>query len=530
MKTQPLGPFLGINNRLPDFALGASAGRFLRVADNIDIDNAGDLRRRRAPVLVQAMSGAHSWFANSENAGFLVRASVLYAVTLPEYAETLLAVLASDDPMSYQAIGADVYASNGTDKLRISAGAVFPHGLPTPAAPVVGDALDGALLPGRYQIAVSYSNSMTGEEGGVSPVMVHELTATGGITVTLPGVMDGADKVNVYMSGANGSAPMWLATLASDAASYDCMALSTGREAAQRFEAPLPAGRLFVSNGRLCSIAGATVYIGLPYRYGYYLPLEGAIPFPAAVSIAIENEGGTFIVADKTYWFPGDLGDIKGAVSEALPYGAVPGTEFALPEKAGVGWFGDRGVVVAMANGPAEPLTANNIDLTAPASGHSVVLETDGFVRVLSCGFCVNLENKAATSYSDWAFTSVSGRYGTKADGFYALSGGTVANATIGFGKEDFGAEEIKHLPAVYALVACEASLELTVIYVDDQGVEQEYTFTTRGASASMAMQRFDTAKGMRSNWFDLTIRNQDGADFTLASVSFAPAASTRRI
>ena len=50
--TAPIGPFVGINNRLPDHQLGVvergrKAGDYLRNAVNVDIDNAGRLLRRR---------------------------------------------------------------------------------------------------------------------------------------------------------------------------------------------------------------------------------------------------------------------------------------------------------------------------------------------------------------------------------------------------------------------------------------------------------------------------------------------------
>ena len=57
MKSTPLGPFLGVNNRLPDFALHVDKqGDFLRSAMNLDVDNAGRLRVRRGVTLVQAMT------------------------------------------------------------------------------------------------------------------------------------------------------------------------------------------------------------------------------------------------------------------------------------------------------------------------------------------------------------------------------------------------------------------------------------------------------------------------------------------
>lgn len=179
--------------------------------------------------------------------------------------------------------------------------------------------------------------------------------------------------------------------------------------------------------------------------------------------------------------------------------------------------------------GQAVALTEEAVQLTAPASGVSTVLDGD-YTRVVSCGWCVNLDNKAATTVSDWDFTSTSGEYGTKTDGIYRLNGTGNVAWSVGLGKQNFGTETFKHLPAVYAGMASESPMELTVNYVDEHGEAQEYTYASRDYGAELQMQRFDTGKGIRSNWFDLSLSNSDGADFTLASISFAAAASTRRI
>ena len=55
MKTQPYGPFLGINNRLPDFSLATDKGYWLREAENVSITNSGNVKRRMATELVQDM-------------------------------------------------------------------------------------------------------------------------------------------------------------------------------------------------------------------------------------------------------------------------------------------------------------------------------------------------------------------------------------------------------------------------------------------------------------------------------------------
>jgi len=537
MKTIPLGPFLGVNNRLPDFALHVDkVGDFLRDALNVDIDDKGNILRRRANALIAGTpANSHSLRMTGATTGYLVIASAIYAVTLPIYTQSLFKVLTSNDPVSWVAIGDDLYYSNGTDKGRITGGLWYPLGLPTPAAPTLAT-IGGNLLKAHYKVSVAYCNTTTGEEGGISPAATTELTATGGIRVTLPANTPGATHVHIYLSNANGPVAYWLATVAVGTTSYDCISLPTGHEAAQRDEHPLPAGTLFTSNGRLCSIVNTAtagrVYVGMPHKYGYFLWTDkdhltgGYIDFPKPVSLAVENQGGTYICADKTYWFPGDLGDVQGTVVDVFPYGAVSGTVFQIPDKEVVGWFGAMGLVIADTQGGALAVMNDNIDQTPPTTGTAAVFQSNGYMRVVSCGWCVNLETKAATQYSDWDFTSISGGYGTKADGIYTMDTDGPVDAVAGFGKLNFGTEAKKYLPNVYAGVACEEPMMLRVQAPGDV----DYTYEANGCSEDLQIQRIDPGKGLEANWFELSLMNQEGADFTLASISFAPATTSRRV
>jgi hypothetical protein len=537
MKSLALGPFLGINNRRPDFGLitdKRTGECFLRSADNVDIDTAGKIHCREATALVQAMTGAHSLRMLTDTTGLLVRGSVLYAITLPIYSEALLKVLSSDAPMSYAKLGDTLYLSNGTDRLRMTGGVVSYMAMPTPAAPTIS-VVAGTLSKGWYQVSVSYrasGSSTAGEEGGISASANIELTTdNSGIHVVLPNAGLDATHVAVYCSGANGTVPYLHSTVAVGTASVDLTTIAIGHPAPQRFEDILPAGELFTSNGRLCSIVNSdpsyTVFVGLPFRPGYYQPVDGFIPFIDPVTLAMENQGGTYIGTTKnTFWIAGDLGDVKDRLANVLPYGAVQGTAFTFPDKSKVGWFGARGVVFASTNGEVEAVMSDNIDLVSPASGRSAVVDISGRRRVVSCGWCVNLDTKAATTYSGWGFTSVSGGYGTKADGVYLLSTTGAVDVVIGFGKQDFGVENVKYLPAAYLGVDCEEAMQMRIV-VPNGG---DYTYTARRGGTDMQIQRVDTGRGLKANWFDVYVMNQFGASFTLASVSLSPVSSTRSI
>jgi hypothetical protein len=301
----------------------------------------------------------------------------------------------------------------------------------------------------------------------------------------------------------------------------------TGRELNPRFESPLPAGHLFLYNGMLCSHKGTEVYRGIPHRPGYRLTTEARIPFPSTVTNVIPAQNGIYVTADKTYWLAGqDLADVQ-MIQDVLPYGAVAGTAFSLPDKALVGWFSPKGFVLADINGQAASVTAESVDVVAPTSGCATVLEEGGYRRVLSCGYCMNLENKGVTRYdAGYDFNSLSGGFGLRADGLRRLTGGTgKVAAFVALGKKDFGEERLKPMPAAYLGVSSTMPMQVQVVTP-----QHDYTYTARTYSDEVKIHRVDSGRGLRSNWFDITVHNTDGATFTLASVSFAPIDSARRI
>lgn len=523
MKTKPLGPFLGINTRLPDYSLRTKEGDFVKDAVNVDLLNDGSFRRRRSADIAQAMTAPHSL-----GHGYLVRASVLYKVTLPAYTETLAALLSTNDPMSY-AMEGDLYCTNGADRLRItSAGTVYPWAMPTPAEPVVTQ-IAGTLKKGTYQVAVSYCNTTTGEESGVSASNnFHVSSDNAGLRITVPSATTGATHANIYVSTLNGGVPFYQKQVVLGGTT-DVTALVAGREAVQRFEEPMPAGsRVFFFNGRMCVVKGKTLYYGLPYRHGYYLPLEGRIDFHEDIAIAVANQAGIYVAtASQTFFFAGlSVAEIE-AVQNPLPYGAVKGTEFMLPRIDQVGWFGRHGVVVADKHGQISPLMEKRVALsTVPASGVSGVFEDGDLVRVVSCGWCMNIETGAATRYTGYDFTSVHGIYGTKADGIYRLDGASNVVASADLGKHKFGAEELKRMPALYMGGEFDGAMR-AVIETSRQG---SFEYAARSYDSDLRIQRVDPGKGLKDNWYGLRLHNGDGFDFTLATVSTAPVASGRRI
>lgn len=386
-----IGPFvLGANNIAADFDLPKDQnGRQIaaRAIVNADVDRTGHPRRRSGRSLVQAFTGAHSIWSDGTRT-LLVRGSSLYRVTAfsPAYAETLVKVLSNDNPMSYEAVNGEVYCSNGTDFGRISAGNVWSSaGLPTPATLVASPVADGSLPAGKYQVAITYAMA-SGEESGAKHANL-EFAAASNISLALPAAAGGATHINIYLSKLNGSEVYLHSQVAVGTSPVVLSALATGRMLQSPFLEPLPAGTQVVyGNGRLMTASGARVYVSDPYNLGLYDPVKGFIEFPANVAIVAPNQNGTYIVADKTYWFAGTSFAAAERVDDVLPYGATPGTFFRVPgEKKLVGWYGHEGVVIADAQGQVKAIQEGNYAADRATGGATLVRELNGITSLVAC-------------------------------------------------------------------------------------------------------------------------------------------------
>ena len=146
--------------------------------------------------------------------------------------------------------------------------------------------------------------------------------------------------------------------------------------------------------------------------------------------------------------------------------------------------------------------------------------------------WAVNKANNASTRYDSYGFNSFASfggkHYGAKADGVYLLEGANDAGRPIAsgvsFGQHDFGTQALKHISAVHVGVSSTGALFLKV----GDGVNS-YTYRARRTDPRMKVQRFDTGRGLRANYFTFDLASDSDA-FELDSVQFEVLASQRRI
>lgn len=533
MKSARIDRFLGMNTRLPDFSLVVrDVGRYLAGAKNVVFNKDGSVEARPSIEQIAAFTGAHSLYEN-----MFVRGGALYTFTVAPggYAERFVKLLSTNERMSYAKCGGMVFMSNGVDRLRrTAAGEFVPWALEAPAAPTA-TAVSGGMPRADYQIMLAYANQ--DEEGCMSPATLVSNVGvlSGGLLIDTPPGVPGATHVNVYVSGVNGNVPMFYRSVPIGETKCEVTELPTGREASRQIEAPLPAGTsIFEYNGRMFSVLGDTLYVGLPYRHGYYLPAEGFIRFTEDIQLAIGNQAGIYVAtSERTVFIIGADPTKAENIVDAQPYGAVPGTEFNHPTDPNVGWFSAKGFVIGDNTGQIKELMTQTIADVGHGGGASTVITTELYdgaktYSVVGCGWIVNLDSGAASRYEDASgvFNSASGGKVMTASGLCDLAGTSYAPAMIDIGNEDFDSEHEKHMPAVYVGAKSDAPLTLTVKLTNGTS----YDYPARSFSETLGVHRVSPGKGLRDNWFGLSLNNGEGGKFFIASMSFGDIATKRKV
>lgn len=394
--TKPIGPFVGLNNRLPDHQLavverGRKAGDYLRNAINVDLTQAGTLLRRKGVEREVPGTDCHSLWGDEKGA-FYVDGETLYA-----YPRTAIRTgLALGLPASFCRLpDGDVVWSNAVMIERIRAGASLPLALPVPnPSPTVVAAGGGSLHAGVYQISIT-AIGLDGEESGATwPVQVR-VPDSGRIEVSgLPGTM-----VNIYLSPLNGDVLFLAATTTASSYVFPLMP-ALGPQLQSLGARALPAGQIVrYFKSRVLVAMGASLFMSEPYRYGLHNPMRDYVVFPEEIAVVAPTEGGVWVATrSKTYWLGGGNPSAADLV-EVLPYGAVPRSETTIEGSRDVAWFSTRGIVIGSAQGEARNVQEDTVAVGKAASGATLYREQDGLRQLVSSLFGTETTGAAANGF-----------------------------------------------------------------------------------------------------------------------------------
>lgn len=528
--TANFSKILGVNTVDPrDSLKGEEGGRWLADAVNVDVLDDNSLQSRPGLSIVENISGAHSIYDQ-----FIVRNGVLYEHTIPDYTETFVRVLQTNADMVYCKTDSGLFMTNGLDGLMVGkTGLTTKWAFDTPGLPGVS-LIEGALPAGIYSVGVAYAD---GEHfGGISQLSQIELVDTSGIRVTLPPQIEGATHVHVYVTGVSGSAPMLYSKTDIGQAYEDVVALPELGSPGVTVEKPLPPGhRLFEFNGRLCSVSGKCLFVGIPYKHGYYDPLNGEYLFTEEIAVANPVDLGIYVSTRSQTWFiPAQLLEssfeidnqsVGERVTSTFPFGGVRGSEFVHPYDNTVGWFSPKGFVLATNTGEAKLVAENFVPNNPSEIGKSFVLKRGNTFVIVSSGCAMNIKNFACTRYSGWEVNSHTGDLFVTSEGIYKEDINEPVQCSIDLGDESFGSYAEKSLPTVYVRAKSDQPVELEVSTMNGG----TFKYYARTCSEEINVHRIEPGKGLRDNLFGLKL-SAEGSPFRLTGVSFINKDSTRRI
>jgi hypothetical protein len=161
-----------------------------------------------------------------------------------------------------------------------------------------------------------------------------------------------------------------------------------------------------------------------------------------------------------------------------------------------------------------------------PAPGHPQI--DDGTET-----WAVNIATTGSTRYDRYGFNSyalIGGHYyGAKGDGITLLEGetdnGAQVHANIDFGLLDFGNQQKVTVEECFVGMSGKGNLFLKLT-----ANGKSYTYKTQNFTDKLQQQRIKPGKGLRTNYVQLELYNEQGADFEIDTVRFMVVDLSRKL
>lgn len=374
----------------------------LRAAQNVDIDSAGKLTRRRGYSRVHAGAECRGLFSHDElDFGLFAQGTSLMRYR-NGVVEAIDEVSMTATP-SYCVVNGTVV---WTDGVRIRTVSEFgepgdfwceqPSGVPQCAGYPAG-----GLDAGEYLVTVTFTD-LQGRESGAPAATTVDVPQGGGIVLNnIPQPNAFGTTINVYVSHANGEMLYAAAHLSAGMNSQIIGAGYRGRALETHFMQPLPAGKLIAySHGRVFTVStdplrGDVLWWSESLRHGLRASANG-IGFKSVSMLLPVGQNANavmFIGSNKrTYFVAGPNPDTwekrlargTGVVSGTAV--TAPGSFFKIETAEPVGyWLADDGVFcLGLPGGVVQPFSENTFVADDADIGTSLVRQVNGIRQVVT--------------------------------------------------------------------------------------------------------------------------------------------------
>jgi len=370
--------YLGLTNRADPLRRnqngegGFAAG--LSVADNVDVDDEGKLRR--APGFQRVRSGTveNLYTTHDEQRAFIVEDGDLKEL-LPDWSTVPLWNALASPHLRWAEINDGLYATNGTDFLVVGFDAAREWGIPQPPIPDVVPT-SGDLPAGRYQVTATYV-APDGRESGAPMGNWIDLDAPSGLRIEVTPPV--GYRVRIHIAPTD-TATFYAAYDTDEAiTTYNGPLDALATPLTSQFLGPPPGGHVVGYRlGRLYlgqyfpELNQSVIWPSEPLAYEWFDPAQ-AIILPGEIRLIAGHPQGLILgCRDAVYAY-----DEGQGLQEVADYGVVKGWTEAWDEGAWYFWT-QRGLARGL---PFENLTEDRVSVPPGRFGGGHIVEQDGFKR-----------------------------------------------------------------------------------------------------------------------------------------------------
>lgn len=386
----------------------ATSEKFLKVANNVDIDKTGNLSKRPGYRKVDS-ADYKSIFSSLNGLGcYAVRNKELVQV-YPNYTHRVLKSNLKSTLLSFTEVDGKIYFVSEYENGMIENGELHSFGIPkNPLSPTLS-AIGGTLPSGTYQVAFTLVNSK-GIESGTGVASAITLGDNSGLSFSLPSVVNATDIIycRYYISTTDGKTLFYsgMGLLGSTIKIEDLTRLSNPLRTFNLDCAPN--GHIVTSyRGRAYIAQDNVLWYSEPYQYQHFNLQSNYFEFSEKIRAVMAVDDGIWIAADKIYYLSGHEPD-KTALSVKEYVKVVPGTEVMFSGSylhmdntpVGYKWLvtTDLGIFCLFNQGLVINLTSTSVDIDRADSGTAMFLRYGGmnrYLTILNKNF--KWDNKVAT-------------------------------------------------------------------------------------------------------------------------------------
>lgn len=287
-------------------------------------------------------------------------------------AATTIANIAGGGLFAGATLNDELFFCTENQTLRYKQGVLRDWGVPTVTSQPVPAVVAGGLVPGVYQVAMTWVDRF-GDEGATTQAITVSVGAGQALSVVLPSQTGFTPRL--YVSAVNGS------TLYRQADGAGTHRVDAVRDDVERLETahhrePTP-GRFVVAHNSVLVVAdGAVLWVTTPMRPHLLNKTSRFFQFASQVNMVVSAEGGLYVGADKVY-FIRDIETDTPEQTTTSEYPAVSGTDATLPDGRAV-WMTQYGLAVSAANGAAELISEDKFVPELGLSGSSGMVQNNG--------------------------------------------------------------------------------------------------------------------------------------------------------